>query len=57
MRKLHTSLRIKRTAKRIVRPDGDRRVRYEHGDFALVPEDLVLRRWKDLADDFADHAR
>lgn len=40
------SLRIKLTAKRCP-PGAKLRVRYQHGNACLIPEELVLRRWKD----------
>jgi hypothetical protein len=44
------SLRIPLSVRRYV-PATAGRVRYQHGDARLIPEELVLRRWKDRSNE------
>ena len=46
------SLRIKTTVRRCT-ADGRGRVRYWHGEARLIPEQLVLRRWKERSNQVA----
>jgi hypothetical protein len=41
------SLRIPLSVVRWKAPANDRRVRYQHGDRQLIPEEVVLQRWKE----------
>ncbi len=45
------SLRIKLSVRRCDPSASGDRIRYQHGDARLIPEELVLRRWKDRSNE------